>query len=653
MSNFLIAADPIPKKEKQALAKQGKVFLHPADETDAEFDPRDTLHETMQDTAFGAGQGATFNFLDEGYGAVKSAIGDGSYEQNRDEARNAYAEAKQRTPVGTFVGEVGGAVLSPANKLLAGGQGVRGLVQGGLEGGLQSYGATDKEKFKDQVIETGLGIGVGVGTGAISNFMTKTFSKSPTAMRAEVLGVKAKDYEVSGPADRKKIVERIKDTGMLKNRKMEYDVDKMQFTGKSKSKFTLDELEKNTEERLYSRAADATTKLQDKKIADFGQILDNTFVTANELNIMADAIADEYIKRGLSKGPIDRLKAAGKIAENIKEQLIINGTSPTGTSFSLSDLDSVKRMAQEDVKNFSKSLSELGDNEELARITARNLKNLVETKVGNPKFKDINSAQHDFLSIKGDLLDRIKSLELASPTRESYGHTGMLDRVIEGASGSSQGRLNAATMKENYNKYLPESIRAVLPYASEEVPGALLRQKFQGNSMNGNWRGEGEGDYIPTENQQPQAPAGFERPKALPSSSYNMFPNLAPKSTMITPKQMINYRIPRTTQGILDNKEMVMGKLIQNNVPEELLNTIAQALDTDSDDVANIAPLIVAQFPNIFEKSKYQVFDGIIAASERPKAADAIAKREDMNSIQRAKAIDGINKSGKFPQELA
>ena len=150
-----------------------------------------------------------------------------------------------------------------------------------------------------------------------------------------------------------------------------------------------------------------------------------------------------------------------------------------------------------------------------------------------------------------------------------------------------------------------------------------------------------------------QAPKGFEKPKALPKDVYKMFPNLAPKSTMITPRQMIDYKIPRSTQGILENKEMVIGKLIQNNVPYELVATIAQALDNDHEAVANITPLVIQQFPNIFERSKYQVFDGIIAPTDRAKAADAISKREDMNSIQRAKAIDGINKSGKFPQELA
>ena len=127
----------------------------------------------------------------------------------------------------------------------------------------------------------------------------------------------------------------------------------------------------------------------------------------------------------------------------------------------------------------------------------------------------------------------------------------------------------------------------------------------------------------------------------------------APKSTMITPKEIINYRIPRNTQGILDNKEKVVAKLVQNKVPPELIDTIAQALNGDVEDISNITPMIAQQFPNIFERSKYQVFDGIIAPTNRAKAADAIARREDMNSIQRAKAIDGINKSGKFPQELA
>lgn len=206
------------------------------------------------------------------------------------------------------------------------------------------------------------------------------------------------------------------------------------------------------------------------------------------------------------------------------------------------------------------------------------------------------------------------------------------------------GRSAAKTVEASTPEYLT-SIFKTMGKVAPIVPSAVKTGVIQYAR---------EGEFVPTLNSQ-KAPNGMERPKALPSDSYKMFPNLNPenKGSMITPKQMINYKIPRSTQGILDNKEMVMGKLIQNGVPDELVNTIAQALDTDSEDIANIAPMIVAQFPHIFEKSKYQVFDGVIASTERAKAADAISKREDMNSVQRAKAINGINKSGKFPQELA
>lgn len=621
MANLLIAADPIEPVKKSKKSKTKPLLI--ADEAlqEEEVDPRDSLSETIQDTAMGAAQGVTFNFADELYGMGASAIGDKSYEEERDFARQEWEAARERSPVGSLVGEVGGAVVSPLNKVLGAGKGLKGIFRGAAEGAAQSYGATDEESLKGQILETGVGSGVGAGTGAISNLLTKTFSKSPTALRSEVLGVKAKDYRVEGPGDRKKIVERIKDTGMLKGRKAEYNPTTLKFEPRSKSKFTLDEIEKNTEERLLNRSVEASEKLQERKIREFGDALNNIKVPVNSLNEMAEEIADEYSKRGLSKGPMDRMKAAANISEHIKQQLQIQGSGLEGGVL-LKDLDSVKRMAQEDVKNFSKSLGELGDSEELARITARKLKTLVENNIGSEEFKKINSAQHDMLSIKGDLLDRIKSLELESPGRKSYGHTGVLDRIVEGATGSSQGRLDAANMKEMYEG-LPKIFnpaKAVIPYALEETPGALYRQNMQGDNVRGNWRNP---------------------------SSYN-------GTTMITPREIINYKIPRTTQGILENKDKVIAKLVQNGVPDDLVDTITQALNEDQEAVGNIAPLVLSQFPTIFERSKYKVFDGqFLDPQDRARAADDISKRDDLNSVARAKMINEINKSGKVPEGMS
>jgi hypothetical protein len=603
----LYKADAVEKETPKKTLK-----LYKADSEIVDQEPSG-IAGTLQDTAFGAVQGATFNLADEAYGLGTSLMGEGSYEENRDLARQKWNEARERSPIATTVGEIGGAVVSPGSKILGAGKGLKGIFRGGMESAAQSFGASDKDTLKEQAKETLVGAGLGAGTGAIANTLTSKFSKSPTAIRSEVLGVKAKDYRVPGPADRKRVVERINETGMLKNRKVEYNPQTLKFEPRNKSKFTLDEIEKNTEDRLLDRAQDASTKLQERKVAEFGAVLQNTKVNPSELNKMAEEIANEYSKRGLSKGPVDRMDAAGRIAQNIKEQLEINGSGLENAS--LLDLDSIKKMAQEDVKNFSKSLGELGDSEELARITARKLKELVEKKVNNVHFNKINSAQHDFLTVKGDLLERIKQLELSSPTKQSYGRTGVLDEVIERVSGSSQGRLGAANIKEVYEG-LPSFLdpaKAVIPYALEETPGALYREKYQGN-MKGNWR----------------------NPQSINASD-------------MTPMEVAKARLPRTTEGLIQNKELVIAKLAVNGVPPNMINTITQALNEEPESVQALAPMIMSQFPTLFEKSKYNMFDGkIIDPAERAKAADDISKRDDLSSIQRAKIISELNKTGKY-----
>jgi hypothetical protein len=69
--------------------------------------------------------------------------------------------------------------------------------------------------------------------------------------------------------------------------------------------------------------------------------------------------------------------------------------------------------------------------------------------------------------------------------------------------------------------------------------------------------------------------------------------------------------------------------------------------------LADIAPLLTTQFPTLFEKSKYKVFDGIIVdAADKARIADAISKRKDLDSITRARAINDVNLSGKYPEGL-
>lgn len=587
--------------------KSSRALYSPA--VQAQVEEEASEYETIKDWGHGAVQGATLNFADEIYGAGKSVYDRGDledYELNRDVARKEWSEARERSPIATTTGEIVGSVVSPGSKALAAGKGLRGVTRGLIEGGIQSYGATDKETGKDQAVDAAKGAALGGVVGGATNYLTKRFSKSPNAVRAEVMGVKGRDYRVDGPGDRRNSIENITKSGMLKNRKMEYDVDKMSFVPRGKSKFSLDELEKNTEERLLGRAEDAVEKIQDRKEQYYGMLLDNRYVSNKTIDDMVLEISDEYSKRGLFKGPEARNEAVLKIQQNIYDQIQNIGGDPS--RISLRQLDRIKRMAQEDVKNFSKGLGEIGDNDELARITSRKLKDLVNNNIGDDGFKKLNSAQHDFLTAKGDLQNKIKSLELATPASENVNKTSILERFVDGLSGGSQGRLDGAARTEWYEKAIPAPVRAVVPYALEETPGVIYRQNFQGKEdMGGTWRN--------------------------PSS----VPNI--------PEQLIRTPLPRSTQGLIDKKPFVLAKIAQ--MMPEMLDAVKDVYENNPENLGELAQVISMKMPHVFEKDKYNRFDGrILSEVDKQKAIKDTLLNEKINSIEQAKIITKLNKEG-------
>jgi hypothetical protein len=173
----------------------------------------------------------------------------------------------------------------------------------------------------------------------------------------------------------------------------------------------------------------------------------------------------------------------------------------------------------------------------------------------------------------------------------------------------------------------PEYLTDILKQAAKVAPaGAAVGQRGAIQFMR-------EGEFVPESNMG-------RSPQSIPSPR-------------MSPKEIINYRLPRSTQGILENKDKVLAKLVQNNVPDETIDAVAQALNGDPDQLSDIAPLLLQQFPTLFEKSKYMVFDGIfIDPNDKAKAADNISKRDDLNSIQRARMINKINKTGEVPEGL-
>lgn len=200
------------------------------------------------------------------------------------------------------------------------------------------------------------------------------------------------------------------------------------------------------------------------------------------------------------------------------------------------------------------------------------------------------------------------------------------------AGGASLGMSAANTAQ----KALPEYLTSIFKQAANVAP--YTSPIAQTGSMFAR-----EGIYQPEQNMfQP----GYDFSQTIPA-----FQTGSPFG--FTPKELITYKLPTTTQGLLADKHKVLAKIAQQGLPENVIDTVTQALNGDPEELASIAPLLLTQFPELFKKGKYLTFDGkFLDPNDRAKAADDTSKREDINSIQKAKMINQINKFNKVPEGL-
>jgi hypothetical protein len=129
----------------------------------------------LESLARGVGQGATFGFLDEIMGGLKSTFGDQTYEQARDEYRENDRIAQQANPVTSMVGNVGGSLASsliPGMGLAKGASFAQELGLGAKLGALAGAGNSEADLTKGDVggltknALEGAAIGGVIGAGA-------------------------------------------------------------------------------------------------------------------------------------------------------------------------------------------------------------------------------------------------------------------------------------------------------------------------------------------------------------------------------------------------------------------------------------------------------------------------------------------------------
>jgi hypothetical protein len=111
-------------------------------------------------------------------------------------------------------------------------------------------------------------------------------------------------------------------------------------------------------------------------------------------------------------------------------------------------------------------------------------------------------------------------------------------------------------------------------------------------------------------------------------------------------------KIPSTTEGILQNKELVLEKLASLQVSDKIYRAMAYGMNKSPKSLPNVIPLLMMEYPDSFEKepeNDYMLLDGkFIDSNEAAAAADSTSKRTDLSSIEKARIINEINKNKRW-----
>lgn len=561
----------------------------------AELDSQKEAADFVKNALTVFGHGVSQGLSDEVIGFAKTgSISSPEYKQERNKIRSIVNTAREGTPLSPVVEAVGGVIpelLMPA---------VSGPMRVARSLGLAALqGSGEAKELEDIPKEAATGAGLqGVGE-VIGAGVNKLFLENPLAIRTRSLGVKGSQLTQEEGRTVKDSIDRLNQAGFFKHGEVQVSPLGQKF---ERVKTDLDTYLKPKNLRTFSdRAEKAIATLKDVN----NSLIANKKIPQTDLiNTLDTGIAEmTYDPMGFDVSA--RADLAQGVKNTILSDLIQKGQLIPGNPVSAEAIETAKRSLDAHMGSpaFRKRAEDLGINPEALMLFRTKLDDLVDT-IGGATYKKNNDMMSDLIKVKQTIDSKIN---------KSYVDAG-----------------NEVINPRNYSRILG---------VEEPVQMALSRAAISEGLDTG---------------------AGQFATQVLKRTPVEMFTrkeqfngNRKPDSVNFSPEEIVSYRIPRDTQGLLADKDKVLAKIVQSGAPSEMVDAIGQALNGDPEDVSNIAPLVMSQFPTLFQKGRYKTFDGkIVDPNDRARAADDISKREDMGSIERAKIISNINKDGTFPESL-
>lgn len=616
---FTVVSEPVGKSAKPKFDPSKEYTILSGEEVPpreasseiAGLEGQKALADWTKQMAILGGHGASQGFSDEAIAGIKTgSLSSPEYITERDILRDEMQKRKEEMGIPGVLAEAGGSVLSTmAVPVLRGSPVLKEIGSAALSGMGEAKEMADvpREAAKAALIQ-----GAAEGAGKV---IKNTFFDEPTKILTRSIGLRPGDVHGDIGANAIKSTERLNTVGFFKQGGVTLDPKSYSFKRTAKDLTSF--IKPLTKEDLAKRATETIEILKNRN----KDLLKNKKVPSNEFKrALYEGIQElTYDPKGFDVDA--RYGLARDLTEVVERDLKKKGGYALGQPIDAHDVELAKQSLDAHMKGpaFEKKLLDLGiDKQGMMKFRTKIDDLLDSPKIGGDEYKNNNDLMSDLITVS-EVMKRKEAGSYVDSVNRSINTQNWWDKTKEALSPTSVDIARSDIAK------LPET--ALGGFATKTLTRAPV-ERFTGRSPQSVQEGYNFGGVKPA----------FGNAFAKPP---------------IDPREIVKYRLPTTTRGILEDKERVLAKLAQNKIPPEVIDTIAQALNEDQGSVADIAPLLMTQFPTLFEKSQYKVFDGkFVDPNDKAKAADAISKRDDLNSIQRAKMINQINKKGEMPQGL-
>jgi len=625
--------------------------------------------ELAVDIPVGAAQGATFGHGDEIYGGLKALATDQPYESARQDARDVISRARDRSPVGSFAGEmIGGGAVGGGGSLL------KSVGQGAL------YGVGESENLADAPINALVGGSISGLTHGVISAAKIPFSETGKT-RSKFLGATKKDFKKDGMiGDPMETQQRLNNMGLFKSGGVEFDSTDLKFKGRdgfflapsreealANSKTAIKRISKEKErilgeankkidqgglkEMVTERLGKLRPNSADKELFDatttkeFAKVMDDIYFDGgmsryNEARAKIRELSKNRVPVRVIEGQIDEItnkaRATGKLTAT-QERKLLKLEAELEKEIEIKEIiiPKLTKEADEIIKQ-AEGKDVLKSIEKAKQNWQDKSKESYKSSVSDPVFKEQAQIQKEIAATLKEFVEdsvannvgikkssRFMDLNDASHTLRNG--VSMLEDAVAGDRSSGSGISGVV------NPYASKTLNAAkgAEYIGGGDKGQIIRSKIGDKMSSLPMIDEIEQQVIQAPNRVLIRDRNERKPQSIP-------------------EQLIRAKIPRNSQEVMNDPEFIKAKVAQQ--APMLFDQVQEVLDNNPESIKDVMLVLSQQAPHLFENDKYGRIDGkIVDPNKKQMAREDVMLNDEMSNSQKMIIINQLNKTGDFP----